>query len=146
MLYVMTERWPAGHTYRDVFERIKVTVTDAIIKGKHKTTRDSSGDDITERCKGLNEGFSGGAKNDITRMITDMTGQKVTIGTGVSPVQESDTIEVFDGTSVNFNDPNFINGLESFEALSNGWDLAMFNGASLDFGDGGVATEDSLQI
>lgn len=136
MLYVMTERWPAGHTYRDVFERIKVSVTDAIAKGNHKASRVSGdGDDITERCKGLSEGFSGGAKNDITRMITDMTGQNVTIGTGVSPVMEGDTIEVYDGTG-NFNDPNFLTSFEGFEALSTGWDLAMFNGSNLDFGDG----------
>ena len=146
MLYVMTERWPAGHTYRDVFERIKVSVTDAIAKGNHKAARVSGvGDDITERCKGLSEGFSGGAKNDITRMITDMTGQNVTIGTGVSPVVEGDTIEVYDGSG-NFTDPNFLSSLEGFEALSTGWDLAMFNSTTLDFGDGVVDTVEEDEI
>jgi hypothetical protein len=146
MLYVMTERWPAGHTYRDVFERIKVSVTDAIAKGNHKAARVSGvGGDITERCKGLSEGFSGGAKNDTTRMITDMTGQNVTIGTGVSPIMEGDTIEVYD-ESENFNNPNFLNSLEGFEALSTGWDLAMFTGSSSDFGDRVVDTVEGSEL
>ena len=84
-----------------MFERIKISFTDAIAKGNHKAARVSGvGDDITERCTGLSEGFSGGAKNDITRMITDMTGQNVTIETGVSPVMEGDTIEVYDGVGI----------------------------------------------
>jgi hypothetical protein len=39
MLYVMTERWPAARKYRDVFEQIKTSVTDVIVKGNHQATR-----------------------------------------------------------------------------------------------------------
>jgi hypothetical protein len=146
MLYVMTERWPAGHNYRDVFERIKVSVTDAIANGKRAViTTAGESNDVKERCRGLNEGFSGGAKNDITRMITDMTGESVTLGTGVSPAlpEGSDEPPHELPAHFNINDPHFINNLEQFEALSNEWDLALFNGASFDFGEGGGETRNT---
>lgn len=74
-------------------------------------------------------------------MITDMTGESGTIGTGVSPALDENTHEA----APQFSTPHssFINSLEQFEALSAGWDLAMFSEGTFDFG---IGDEDGLRI
>jgi hypothetical protein len=39
MLYVIAERCPPAQKYRDVFDRIKTNVIDAIAQGNHQAKR-----------------------------------------------------------------------------------------------------------
>jgi hypothetical protein len=74
----MTERWPAARKYRDVFERIKMSVTDVIAQGNHQATRAAGilDAEMTERCRTLDQGLPGAARTDYTQMITDMARER----------------------------------------------------------------------
>lgn len=89
MLYVMTERWPSARKYRDVFERIKSSVSDLLLNGRGKRGSQSStcstigsqyvepvvDQDLQERCRGLDEAFTGRHGADFTQMISKMSGE-----------------------------------------------------------------------
>lgn len=74
MSYVMTERWPAARRYRDVFEQIKMSVTDVIAQGNYQATRAAGilDAEMTERCRVLGQDLHGGARTDYSQMISDM--------------------------------------------------------------------------
>lgn len=85
MLYVMTERFPSARKYRDVFERIKTSVTDLIEQGKHqprKTVEVLGDKEMRARFMGLDQNLTGGGRDDFTHMISEMTGENVGFWSG----------------------------------------------------------------
>jgi hypothetical protein len=156
MLYVMTERWPAARKYRDVFEQIKTSVTDVIVKGNHQATRAAGilDAEMTERCRALDQSLPGGARTDYSQMISDMAserGRPIPDGKsdtsrlqfGATPTVQgrghNPRIGIWPGTILdnglgslqmpNFTDVAFMSGLEDFEGLAE-WDLAIWDGAN----------------
>lgn len=78
ILYVMTEKWPAGKKYRDLFESVKSSVLDAISEGKHvPRTAVATMDNGTKTILySLQESpTADNMYDDLNTMISDMTGQ-----------------------------------------------------------------------
>ncbi|KAH8899855.1 hypothetical protein GQ53DRAFT_203201 [Thozetella sp. PMI_491] len=84
LLYVITERYPSARKYRDIFERIKTTITTLIARGEHRPQNPVDVDaDMRERFASL-EGSWGmaGIAADFNQMISQMTGQEMPGGMG----------------------------------------------------------------
>ncbi|KAI1774282.1 fungal-specific transcription factor domain-containing protein [Hypoxylon cercidicola] len=77
MLYIMTDRWPLGPKYRDVFESLQELVTKAIPRASHQDASAAARAvdfDVIEWERELDLGFTGGIRNDISQMIASITG------------------------------------------------------------------------
>ncbi|RDW66373.1 hypothetical protein BP6252_10008 [Coleophoma cylindrospora] len=74
MLYVIAERCPPAQKYRDVFDRIKTNVIDAIAQGNHQSTRMTGilDNEMTERCRELDEGLASTVRTDYSQIISDL--------------------------------------------------------------------------
>jgi hypothetical protein len=74
MLYVIAERYPPAHKYRDVFDRIKTNVINAISHGDHETTRSTGilDNEVTEQARELDEGLTSTVRTDYSQIITDL--------------------------------------------------------------------------
>jgi hypothetical protein len=80
ILYVMTERWPAGIKYRDLFESVKKSVLDAIAEGKHfpRTAVSSMKEGMQTTLQSLQvDNTTEHIRDDLEQMISDMTGEEV---------------------------------------------------------------------
>jgi hypothetical protein len=80
ILYVMTEKWPGGKKYRDLFESVKKSVLDAIAEGKHipRTAVTSMKDDMQITLQNLQvDTTTESIPVDLEQMISDMTGEAV---------------------------------------------------------------------
>lgn len=78
ILYVMTEKWPAGKKYRDLFESVKSSVLDAISEGKHlpRTAVATMNSGTKTILYSLQESpTADNMYDDLNTMICDMTGQ-----------------------------------------------------------------------
>jgi hypothetical protein len=66
MLYVIAEKYPPARKYRDVFDRIKTNVVDAIAKGNHEAMRAAGilDNEMTEQCRALDEGLTSTVRTD----------------------------------------------------------------------------------
>lgn len=151
MLYVMTERWPAARKYRDVFEQIKTSVTDAIVEGNHQATRAVGLIDaeVTRKCRNLDQSLSGGARSDYAKIINDMAIKPSTapetrsstldlklenfhghsssdLGSGISINSHVERIQI--PGSANFAFMNDLNDFDDFEGMTTGWDPSMWEG------------------
>jgi hypothetical protein len=73
ILYVMTEKWPAGKRYRDLFESVKKSVLDEISGEKHipRTAVTSMREHMQTSLNGLQ------VDTATEQMISDMTGGTV---------------------------------------------------------------------
>ncbi len=79
LLYIITERYPSARKYRDIFERIKTTITSLIARGEHRPRGPVDMDaDMRVRCAAL-EGSWGmtGIGADFSQMISQMTGREI---------------------------------------------------------------------
>lgn len=145
MLYVMTERWPPARKYRDIFERIKSHVTDAIAGGRRENMMDQ---ETAERCKGLENGLSAAARTDYRHMIGEMAkdrmGNAVGVGQGqgaraekrlheqaqangyhvYSALPPPGNMEFGGGRPPGLMDPAMMYNLEDFGDVMTDWDLA----------------------
>jgi hypothetical protein len=74
MLYAIAERYPPTHKYRDVFDRIKTNVIDAIAKGGHEATRTAGilDNEVTEQCRALDESLISTVRTDYLQIINDL--------------------------------------------------------------------------
>jgi len=148
----MTERWPVARKYRDVFERIKASVTDVIAKGNHQATRAAGilNEDMTERCRALDQGLPGGARTDYSQMINSMArraekkGSDTRRGTlgaqakGQNRSKDNEQTSRFgmwpamldygrgNGQLSNFTDAVFMDNLD-YGGLTTDWDLSMLD-------------------
>lgn len=158
MLYVMTERWPAGRKYRDVFERIKLTFGD--LATQKKTTQGQSLEtaaiesELRDRCKDLAQGFYGGGQDDFTQMFSEMTGERqrwdlnevIATTSNEEKRQSIAAGEIRDQAEINplrfpdigpmkawsyGSDALSSNGLQYYEGLISGWDLDMMDPTNL---------------
>lgn len=80
ILYVMTEKWPAGKRYRDLFESVKKAVLDAISEEKHipRTAVTSMKEQMHTSLKSLQVNTATECvRDDLEQMISDMTGGSV---------------------------------------------------------------------
>ena len=155
MLYVMAERWPAARKYRDVFEQIKMSVTDVIVKGNHQATRaagilDAEG---IKRCRALDQALPGGARTDYAQMISDMAKEqghvvfdpkpKIMKTSSAIPQETSYPIKdsLWSGGTVEshtgsmqmsgFTDSNFtMSSLDDLESWTTEWDPTMWDTAT----------------
>lgn len=103
----MTERWQPARKYRDIFERIKSNVMDAIAQGNHQPTRTVGLADpvmtepgrtfsndflpaarvdyaqmvmdpvMTEQCRTFHQALPAAARTDYAQMISDMAKDRV---------------------------------------------------------------------
>ncbi|KAF3016104.1 hypothetical protein E8E14_002041 [Neopestalotiopsis sp. 37M] len=82
LLYIVTERYPSARKYRDVFERIKKSITDIIAQGKHEPRHpvhlDPSIQEGVAKFQGHWEPDMGGMGNEYNFMINNMIGNPVT--------------------------------------------------------------------
>lgn len=80
VLYVMSEKWPAGKRYRDLFESVKKSVLDAISAQKHvsRTVVTSMKENTEESLRNFQVETSSmqghRIRDDLEQMISDMTG------------------------------------------------------------------------
>lgn len=80
ILYVMTEKWPGGKKYRDLFESVKTSVLDAIAEGKHipRTAVTSMKVDMQISLQKLQvDTLIESVPDDLEQMISDMTGESI---------------------------------------------------------------------
>lgn len=81
LLYIVTERYPSARKYRDVFERIKKSITDIIAQGKHEPRHpvhlDPSVQEGVPKFQGHWEPDMG-MGNEYNFMINNMIGNPVT--------------------------------------------------------------------
>jgi len=76
----MTEKWPAGKRYRDLFESVKKSVLDAVSAEKHipRTAVPAIKEHIQTSFKSLQvETAADPFRDDLEQMISDMTGGAV---------------------------------------------------------------------
>lgn len=76
LLYIVTERYPSARKYRDVFERIKTTISTLIAQGKHEPRIPVSLDTHmqTEFPQMAVPQWGSGMNADLSFMINSMTG------------------------------------------------------------------------
>jgi len=74
MLYVIAERCPPAQKYRDVFDRIKTNVIDAIAQGNHQATRAAGilDNEMAKQCRALDEGLTSTVRIDYSQIISDL--------------------------------------------------------------------------
>lgn len=143
--------------YRDVFERIKVSVTDLVAQGNHQATisRGILNEETTERCRALDQGLPGGARTDYSQIISRMARDRAKIGSpamrgiqrsqskGQTKSQENENnlrLGMWPGAMLeygkphgqmsNFVDSSFRDSLEDMDVLVTDWDLAMMEGTN----------------
>lgn len=78
ILYVMSDKWPAGRRYRDLFESVKKSVLDAIGEGKHmpRPAVTSMKDGMKTTLQSLPiDPAKESINHDVEQMLCDMTGQ-----------------------------------------------------------------------
>lgn len=89
MLYVIAERYSPAQKYRDVFDRIKTNVIDAIAQGNHQATRAAGilDKEMAEQCRALDEGLASTVRSDYSQIISDLAKdrQRVESDTRVDP-------------------------------------------------------------
>lgn len=132
MLYVMTERFPSARKYRDVFERIKLSVFAIIEQGKQQPARKLSwGDDMRARCVGLESGLDmGGGKEEFSWMIGEMTGSAAISGQNSATIQVQQSDMQVNGQSTN----GFANGLDEYMNLDADWSTLMVDTGDMNGG------------
>lgn len=76
LLYIVTERYPSARKYRDMFERIKTTISTLIAQGKHEPRIPVSLDTHmqTEFPQMAVPQWGSGMNADLSFMINSMTG------------------------------------------------------------------------
>lgn len=74
----MTERFPSARKYRDVFERIKKSITELIASGKHQPRHavEVVDADTLNQFTGMDQGLMGNSQADLTQMINEMTADR----------------------------------------------------------------------
>jgi hypothetical protein len=93
MLYVMADRSPTAQNYRDVFERIKMNIYDAIEGDSSQTSRETGvlDEQTAGRCRTLNDGLLDTVKTDYEQIITDLAKdtEKITLDEQATPPELS---------------------------------------------------------
>lgn len=74
MLYVIAEKCPPAQKYRDVFDRIKTNVIDAMAQGNHQVYRAAGvlDNEMTEQCRELDHGLASTVRTDYSQIISDL--------------------------------------------------------------------------
>lgn len=101
ILYVMTEKWPAGRKYRDLFESIKKSVLDAIAEGKHnpRTAVTSMKNDMQNTLHGIQVNTTTESiREDLEQMISDMTGEPICFWNDVDMNTGLEDDKIFEAT------------------------------------------------
>jgi hypothetical protein len=168
MLYVMTVRYPSARKYRDVFEDIKTSVKKVMTKpnsidqGKINITCFDDG--MKENIRTLETGFgSGGAREEFTWMIRELTGETSNVVGSIPNVVNRDTepscssqmaqkhpmeegllFSGNEGGERNPTEPNFDSTIYDYGNLPADWSMPTVGGESLapqgvDYGDWGEA-------
>lgn len=89
MLYVIAERYPPAHKYRDVFDRIKTNVIDAITRGNHQVTGAAGilDNETAQQCRALDEDLTSTVRTDYAQIISNLAKdrQRIEPSTKVDP-------------------------------------------------------------
>lgn len=77
LLYIIAERYPSSRKYRDLYERVKTSLTKDNGTGLHVqyAARTQLAAGTPEYYQGLNDSWSYPVTDDFTRMLYDMTAQ-----------------------------------------------------------------------
>lgn len=87
ILYVIAERYPSARKYRDVFDRTKTCVIDAIAKETHESARATGilDNEMTEQCRALDEGLTSTVRTDYSQIISSLAKDRQEVGLGTRP-------------------------------------------------------------